>query len=139
MPLPLLGALVVFGIGGLVLLIHLFGWTRRPAFADTDEAAQALLTDYPHAAIKSAELADDGRSALFVLPNAIGYAAPFGDGRLTRVIEAGDLKSVDAAGDGLTLRLTDYTAPRLSISMRDPKAQDTWRRRLAGLGGDNDS
>ena len=139
MPLPLLGALVVFGIGGLVLLIHLFGWTRQPAFADKDEAAQALLTDYPHAVIQNAGLADERRSALFVLPNAIGYAAPFGDGRLTRVIEVSDLKSVDAAGDGLTLRLTDYTAPRLSVAMRDPTARETWRRRLARLGGENDS
>ncbi len=130
MPLPILGALVVFGIGGLVLLIHLFGWTRRPQYADEAEASAALLTDYPHADIRNITLADDRRAALFDLTEGVGYAALFGDGRLTRLIHVDDVKGVEDTPSGLAIRLTDYTAPRLTVAMTDTAERQAWARRL---------
>lgn len=134
MPLPVLGALVVLGIGGLVLLIHLLGWSRRPQYADEAEARAALLTDYPHASIRNGVLADDGRAALFDLADGVGFAAPFGDGRLTRVIVADDVSRVEQSADGLIIRLNDYTAPRLTVAMTDAGARETWAKRLMSGG-----
>lgn len=130
MPLPVLGALVVLGIGGLVLLVHLFGWSKRPQYADDREAAEALLTDYPHASVRAVFLADDRRAALFVLADGVGFAAPFGEGRLTRVIGADDVQRVEDGPGGLTIRLNDYTAPRLSVAMKDAAARQAWTTRL---------
>lgn len=134
MPLPVLGALVVLGIGGLVLLIHLLGWSRRPQYADEAEAREALLTDYPHARIHGVDLADDRRAALFDLAEGVGFAAPFGDGRLTRVIAAEDVVGIDEAPDGLTIRLTDYTAPRLTVKLADAATRQAWAKRLTSVG-----
>ena len=134
MPLPILGALVVLGIGGLVLLIHLFGWSKRPQYADEAEAAAALMTDYPNATIQQARLADDRRAALFLLSTGVGFAAPFGEGRLTRVLNVEDIRRVDEGRDGLTIRLTDYTAPQLDVMIADAEAQQVWAKRLINKG-----
>ena len=134
MPLPVLGALVVLGIGGLVLLIHFLGWTRRPQYADETEATEALLTDYPHASVRRVALADDRRAALFELAEGVGFAAPFGEGRLTRVIGPGDVRRVDEGPEGLIIRLTDYTAPQLTVTMTDPASRQAWAKRLMNEG-----
>ena len=134
MPLPLLGALVVLGIGGLVLLIHLLGWSKRPHYADAAEATAALLADYPNVEIRDVALADDGRAALFDLAEGVGFAAPFGEGRLTRLITDDDVKKVDEAPDGLTIWLSDYTAPRLTIALTDQAARTAWTTRLTSRG-----
>lgn len=135
MPLPILGALVVLGISGLVFLVHLMGGTKRPTYADEAEATAALLLDYPDADIRRTTLADDGRAALFELASGVGYAAPFGEGRLTRIFQAGDIRLVDDGQDGLTLHLTDYTAPRLSMKIAGADDRAVWQARLSNLGG----
>ena len=134
MPLPILGALVVLGIGGLVLLIHLLGWSKRPQYVDEAAAAAALITDYPHAKIQQMRLADDRRAALFLLSTGVGFAAPFGEGRLTRVLNAEDIRRVDEGRDGLTIRLTDYTAPKLEVMIADAEARQVWAKRLMSEG-----
>lgn len=126
----------MLGIGGLVLLIHLMGWSKRPQYRDVAAAEQALLTDYPHAQIKQTALADDRRAALFDLAEGVGFAAPFGDGRLTRVLGPDDITKVDEEANGLCLRLTDYTAPRLFMRLDSAEERAVWKTRLSNLGDD---
>lgn len=130
MPLPVLGALVVLGIGGLVLLVHFLGGSKRPRYADAAAAETALTSDYPNATIRQTMLADDQRAALFELADGVGFAAPFGEGRLTRVLGSGDVKQVDDGPDGLTIRLTDYTSPRLKVQIANADDRAAWKARL---------
>lgn len=130
MPLPILGALVVLGIGGLVLLVHLLGGSKRLSYEDDAAAREALLTDYPHARIRQTVLTDDQRAALFELAEGVGFAAPFGEGRLTRVMGPDDVSGVDDDPDGLTIRLKDYTAPRLTVRLANAEARAAWKARL---------
>lgn len=134
MPLPILGALVVLGIGGLVLLVHFLGGTKRPLYADDAAAEAALTSDYPHADIRQTLLADDRRAALFELAEGVGFAAPFGEGRLTRVLGPDDVKIVEDGPDGLTIRLTDFTAPRLTVRMANADHRAAWKARLMNRG-----
>lgn len=134
MPLPILGALVVLGIGGLVLLVHFLGGTKRPRYDDEADAAAALTVDYPNAIICQTMLADDGKAALFELADGVGFAAPFGEGRLTRVLGPNDVRRVDERPDGLTIRLTDYTAPRLTVRLANAEARAAWKARLLDEG-----
>ena len=69
------------------------------------------------------------------LASGVGYAAPFGEGRLTRIFQAGDIRLVDDGQDGLTLHLTDYTAPRLSMKIAGADDRAAWQARLNNLGG----
>ena len=130
MPLPILGALVVLGIGGLVALIHFLGGTKRLKYTDEAAAALALTTDYPNARIRETFLADDQRAALFDLADGVGFAAPFGEGRLTRVLAPNDVTGVEEGPEGLTIRLTDYTAPRLTVRMANAEQRAAWKARL---------
>ena len=134
MPLPILGALVVLGIGGLVLLVHFLGGSKRLKYADETTAAAALLTDYPSASIRQTVLADDQQAALFDLVEGVGFAAPFGEGRLTRVLGPDDVVRVDDAQDGLTIHLTDYTAPCLTVRLMKAEDRAVWKARLMNGG-----
>ena len=107
-------------------MVHLFGWTKTPRYADENAAKLALLTDYPRAKIRTVLLADDGRAALFELLDGAAYAAPFGAGRLTRVFGDGDIRRIENQSGGLDLRLNDYTAPRLRIAIGDGAKRAAW-------------
>lgn len=130
MPLPILGALVVLGIGGLVLLVHFLGGSKRLRYEDEAAAGAALTADYPNTRIRQTVLADDQRAALFDLAEGVGFAAPFGEGRLTRVLGPDDVSGVEDGPDGLTIRLKDYTAPRLTVRMANAEARAAWKARL---------
>lgn len=65
MPLPVLLALVVAGIGGIALLLHLTGRSRTLAM--TPESATAeWLRQYPDDEVLEALPAHDGRAELIV-------------------------------------------------------------------------
>ncbi len=134
MPLPILGALVVLGIGGLVLLVHFLGGTKRLKYQDEAAAGAALRADYPYARIRQTVLADDQRAALFDLADGVGFAAPFGEGRLTRVLRPDDVSGVEDGPDGLTIHLTDYTAPRLTVRLANAETRAAWKARLLDQG-----
>lgn len=134
MPLPILGALVVLGIGGLVLLVHMLGGSKKRLYEDEAAAAADLKQDYPQAQIRQTMLADDRKSALFTLSDGVGFAARFGQGRLTRVLHANDLKRVEEGPDGLTIHLADYTAPRLLVRISSAQARAVWKAYLLNRG-----
>jgi len=134
MPLPILGALVVLGIGGLVLLVHLLGGSKKLRYEDETAAAAALMADYPYVRIRQTVLADDQRAALFNLADGVGFAAPFGKGRLTRVLGPDDVSGVEDGPDGLTIHLTDYTAPRLTVKLTNAETRAAWKARLLDEG-----
>lgn len=120
MPLPILGALVVFGIGGVVLLVHLLKMSAPAAFAGPEEARAAFLRDHPDIAIDDTLIADDGRVALFATAEGPGVAARFGSGAFTRLCRPGEVKRLSDRGAALRLELSDFAAPRIDFAAASP-------------------
>lgn len=121
MPLEILGALVVFGIGGVVLLIHLLRMSRPTAFGDDAEARRVFAADYPEPVIRALILAEDGRAVVLETDHGPGLLTAFGNGRFTRLFSRGDIRRVDDRGGRLRVILDDFGAPSLTIAFADPQ------------------
>ncbi|MEL7465791.1 MAG: hypothetical protein AAFN79_17105 [Pseudomonadota bacterium] len=120
MPLQLLGALVIFGIGGVVLLVHFLRLSKRRAFADESAARAALAHDYPDAEIAAVLLADDGRGAVFSTAGGAAVTTSFGDGWFIRALGPGDVRRLRERGARLHVSLDDFGAPSISLPFADP-------------------
>lgn len=130
MPLPLLGALVVLGIGGVVLLVHLLRLSRPLGFADEAAARAAYLADYPDDEVVSVLLADDGHAAVLGTRAGLGLVAALGAGRLTRRLGPGDLSGVEERRGALRLRLDDWGAPAVTLACADAARRSEMKRML---------
>lgn len=130
MPLPLLGALVALGIGGLVLLVHLLRLSRPLGFADEAAARAAYLADHPEDEIRASLMSDDGRAAVFRTGAGAGFVVALGAGRVTRRLAAGDLKAIEDLPGALRLRLADWGAPAVVIACADPERRAEIRQLL---------
>ena len=113
MSLGLLAVMVVFGVSGVVLLVHLTGGSRRARLEDEAVAQARFAIDYPDLAIVAAYLTQDGDAAFLALKDGrAGIVAAVGDRFLTRVAGAHDLVGAPRiTGPVLTLRLRDFTWP----------------------------
>ncbi|MEL6794936.1 MAG: hypothetical protein AAFU55_13095 [Pseudomonadota bacterium] len=120
MPLPILGALVVFGIGGIVLLVHLLRMSKRLSFADEAAARAVLAHDHPDAEIRDVLLTDNRSAAIFSTSAGPAVTTAFGDGWFTRAFEPGDVKEVREEQARLHVRLDDFGAPSISLALADP-------------------
>ncbi|MCO5158223.1 MAG: hypothetical protein M9945_15985 [Aquamicrobium sp.] len=113
MSLGLLVAMVVIGVSGVVLLVHLTGGSRRARLADEAAARARFGVDYPDPAIVAVHLTQDGDAAFLALDDGrVGIVAAVGDRFLTRLVGAADLAGAPrVAGATLMLRLRDFTWP----------------------------
>lgn len=137
MPLELLGPLVVAGIALIVLLVRGLGLSRPLRFEDPEAARAAYLHDEPDdsAAALRAEvlLADDGMAALIALPDALGVAAAFGGGAVTRRIPQGAVRARESR-DGIALLSDDFGAPRILLRIDRPGGRAEARAMLRRYG-----
>ena len=133
MPLELLGPLVVFGIAGLVWLVHLMGWTRSPQYADFAAAARTFSADFPAARVEDGALADDRRAALFATGEGVGFAGWLGDGPLTRHFRRGEVAGAAERGDRLSIETVDFGAPAFALRLSDAAERAKWRTRIEAL------
>ncbi len=125
MPLSVLGPLVLGGILGIVVLVHLMGWTARRVL-DTGAARQAWLAEEPEAAIHRVVLADDGRAALLRLGGGRGGAVwCFGADVVVRPLEPGFAR-ITEKDTGLRIRFDDPGAPHLFVRLADGDARRLW-------------
>lgn len=139
MPLTFLLPLVIFGIAGIVLAVHLTGNSRPLTFAGEDAACRAWNREYPFQPAQSAHLSDDRRAAL-ILADAGGTAGQGTPGvvwamgtdstarRLTPNCQLRD------RADGLDIVFHDMTAPRLRVALKDPASRDLWHALAAPPG-----
>lgn len=113
MSLGLLAVMVVFGVSGVVLLVHLTGGSRRARLEDEAAARARFAIDYPDLAIVAAYRTQDGDAAFLALEGGrAGIVAAVGDRFLTRIAGAHDLAGTPrVTGATLTLRLGDFTWP----------------------------
>ena len=113
MSLGLLAILVVIGVSGVVLVVHLTGGSRRARLEDEATARARFGVDYPDLAVMAVHPTHEGDAAFLALEDGrVGIVAAIGDRFLTRVVGAADLAAPPrVAGVVLTLRLRDFTWP----------------------------
>lgn len=130
MPLTLLLPLVVGGIIGIVLLVHVTR-DRRPARLPDRDTLERLWRETAPDQRASIILAKDGCSALVSDDGeALGLFWLVGGDPVVRTLSPGSLRAVIPTDTGLTLHLASFDAPtvRLALSTRE---RDRWAPLLA--------
>lgn len=115
MPLPVLLALVVGGISGIALLLHLTGRSRL-AVLDPETAAAAWTRENPGDEVIEATVSADGHAALILTPQGKGLVWAVGADTTARPLRDFDLMETP---QGLTVLFHDFTAPRAKIRLAD--------------------
>jgi hypothetical protein len=136
MSAALLFAANLVSIAALTGLIHWLGHSVTARLASAEAAKMLFLAEYPAARVGEIALASPHDGALLRLDDgaALGVIAASGRHWLIRRIEPGGFGTARvAAGGRLTLHLTDFTAPRLSLDLGDAKTAALWCERLNSL------
>lgn len=111
MNLPVLVAIVVFGIALSVAAVHFTGGSRQAELAEKDQALLRFAEDFPDETVGKARLTADGRTAFLELGGErIGIVHGVGDCFLTRIVTRRDVVTLEASEPNtIALRLTDFT------------------------------
>lgn len=130
MPLPILLPLVVFGIGGIVILIR---WMRPTApLVLTEETAIAVWGHRnPELPAKRIHLNTIGSHGLVDTENGPGLVWVFGADPVTRVLDH-PIKCTKT-DLGLRLHLSDFTVPAIDIPLRDGVEKAEWAKLLGAM------
>lgn len=128
MPLGLLLSLVIGGIAGIAVLLHLLGWSRQARLADR-QALLAAWQDYdPDTPAEPLVLAPDGRAGLVRTAAGVGIVWAFGADFVARLLDFNRLRVTETAR-GLRLQTGDATAPRITLRL-PPEERAAWRAAL---------
>lgn len=113
MSLGLLVAMVVVGVSGVVLLVHLTGGSAPARLAGEAAARERFAFDFPDLGVRSVHLTRAGDAAFLALEDGrVGIVQAIGGKFLTRLVAAGDLAGPPRSTDStLALRLKDFTWP----------------------------
>jgi len=125
MPLEILLALVIGGIAGIALLLHLAGRSQR-CILTPETAGAAWLRHYPDDTPREIEVARDGHAALVLTDRGQGLIWAFGADTAARRLEDYDL--IDR-GDRLRVVFHDFTAPAVTLRLDDFERQH-WLNRM---------
>ncbi|UVK36584.1 hypothetical protein LHFGNBLO_003519 [Mesorhizobium sp. AR10] len=111
MSLPVLIAIVVFGIALSVLAVHFTGGSKTATLGSADQALSRFANDFPDELATAVRLTVDSRTAFLDLGRGrTGIVHSVGDCFLTRIVTPADVVAlnVDDAGT-LSLRFADFT------------------------------
>jgi len=119
MPLSILLPMVVLGIAGIAVLLHLLGLSRRAMLADEAAARAAWLREFPADAPINVTLCHDRSAALIETARGCGVVWPMGADTTARALDGARLSPTRT---GLRIDLPDYTAPRIHITLDKDEA-----------------
>ncbi|MEL6883650.1 MAG: hypothetical protein AAFY39_10510 [Pseudomonadota bacterium] len=122
MPLHILLILVVGGIAGIALALHLLGLSRATPLTE-DTARAAWLRHWPDDAVHSVHVTQDGRAARVEARQGRGILWQFGADTCARRLTGAEVTRI--VKGRVDLRLGDYTAPRVRLAL-SPSEQDEW-------------
>lgn len=128
MPLEILLPIVVFGIAGIALILHLLGLSRPAMLADEAAARAAWLEEFPEDRPSRVVLSHDHRAALIETTTGPGIVWPMGADTTARYLDGATLERTAA---GLRIDLPDYTAPRIHLAL-DASEAEGWHRACSG-------
>lgn len=126
MPLSILLPLVVLGIAGIAVLLHLLGLSRRAVLADEATARAAWLREFPSDAPARVMLCHDRSAALIETGKGRGVVWPVGADTTARYLT--DARA-SPTKTGLRIDLPDYTAPRIHLTLDAGEAAE-WQDAL---------
>lgn len=119
MPLEILLALVVIGIAGIAVLLHLTGRSDQTSL-NTATAQAQWLRHFPQDEIVDITLAASGQSALVRTVQGPGLLWVFGADTVARHLNGADLVETDT---GLRVLFHDYAVPALSLTLTETERQ----------------
>lgn len=119
MPLHILIPMVVIGIAGVTLLLHLMGLSRT-ALLDGDAAARdAWLDEFPQDPVTRVTLSHDHHAALIDTESGHGIVWPMGADTTARYLTGA---VITRTRDGLRVDLPDFTAPHIHLRLDEDEA-----------------
>ena len=113
MPLSILLPMVVTGIAGIVVLLHLLGLSRTATLTDEAAAERAWLREF---------LCQNRTAALIETAQGRGLVWPMGADTTARYLRGA---RITRTATGLCITLPDYTAPRIRLHLAAQEA-DQW-------------
>lgn len=119
MPLSILLPMVVLGIAGIAVLLHVLGLSRRATLADTAAARAAWMREFPEDTPIRVILCHDHSAALIETAEGRGVVWPMGADTTARYLSGARVRQRKT---GLTLDLPDYTAPRIRLTLSPDEA-----------------
>ncbi|MCW9043286.1 MAG: hypothetical protein OQK05_08070 [Pseudopelagicola sp.] len=124
MPLNVLLPVVVIGIIGIAVILHMIGLTAPRRLADKAEALAAWAREFPESPAIDARLSADQRAALIECADGdAGLVWCFGADTVARPLVDFDLLDTET---GLDIRLHDVAAPRVSVALT-PEERPRWK------------
>ena len=120
MPLHILIALVVGGIAGIAALTWAFGLSGFRRLETEAEARVAWEREFPDIPVQSVTLGKAGAAALVTTPKGPGIVWSMGADTTARFLLGA---RIDRSRRGLTIRLPDYTAPTIRLTLDDSEAE----------------
>lgn len=114
MPLYILGPMVVVGIAGVALLIHLLGLSKPRLLRSDQEAHDAWLREFPETKIQSASVSRAQTSALIRSDIGLGVVWSIGADTTARLLTQATFTADETS---LNIHLPDYGAPHLRIPL----------------------
>lgn len=121
MPLNILLPMVIVGIAGIAVLLHLLGLSRRARLDTAASARAAWLREFPDDLPVRVTLCENRNAALIGLADGLGVVWPMGADTTARHLTGAQVKQ---AADGLLITLPDYTAPRIHLRLGADEAAD---------------
>jgi len=125
MPLHILILLVVVGIGGIALILHLTGRSRT-ALLTWEDIEEAWLRHFPDDVISDVRLADDGLAALVATQAGSGVIWVFGADTVARHLS--DCR-VSETKNGVKIDFHDYAAPPRTFVLASTE-RESWLAEL---------
>lgn len=127
MPLPILLILVVGGIAGIALALHLLGMSRALVL-DRPLARAAWLKHFPDDTFDGEDafeflMTKAGNRAILQSDQGFGIVWVMGADTAARRLDGARWSET---GRGVTCHLPDPGAPRVSITLRDPGERHMW-------------
>ena len=113
MPIEILIVLVVVGVSGIVLAVHLTGGSMTAKLKNSQQVIDRFEEDYPDAGVEDVIITADGETAFLMLEGGdAGIVHTVGDKFLTRHTRWSTPRKTDVAGDAtLLLSFDDFTWP----------------------------
>lgn len=122
MPLSLLLPMVILGIAGIALLLHLLGLSRPALLASEAAARAAWLREFPEDTPTRVVLSHDNHAALIDTAQGRGIVWPMGADTVARYLTGAEIIRTST---GLNIDLPDYTAPRIRLRL-DESELERW-------------
>jgi len=129
MPLHLLLPIVVLGILGVALLLHVLGKSKRFLIMNADQVSRLWERQFPNGLVSQVKIADGGHQAMVETSDGPGVVWAMGADVACRLTEGAGVQETDK---GLRIRLADYSAPMVRVVLADPLARQHWVQTLTG-------